>query len=170
MVKRDSAKSETRSGRAVPPQRIWVQVQPVNAGTTDPESSVVVVVVVGGTGPVNESTNVSYNGWFDEPLYWMPVATQNDTETHDTEYRTLPMVLGLGLVTVDQTLPFHCSTNVRLFEPLFWVPVATQKDTETHDTEFRELLVVPGLGLVTVDQTLPFHCSTNVGSAEPLYW
>ncbi len=80
------------------------------------------------------------------------------------------MVLGLGLVTVDQTLPFQCSTNVRSNEPLFWVPVATQKDTETHDTEYRALSLVLGLGLVTVDQTLPFHCSTNVRYAEPLYW
>ncbi len=64
------------------------QVQPVNAGTTWSDATAV-VVVDGGTGPVNETTNVSYNGWFDEPLYWMPVATQKDTETHDTEDRKL---------------------------------------------------------------------------------
>jgi hypothetical protein len=50
--------------------RLLPQVQPVKAGTTDPESSVVVVVVVvvvvGGTGPVNETTNVRC----DEPLFW----------------------------------------------------------------------------------------------------
>jgi hypothetical protein len=79
-------------------------------------------------------------------------------------------VPGLGLVTVDQLVPSHCSTNVRSDEPLYWVPVATQKDTETHDTEDRALPLVPGLGLVTVDQTLPFHCSTNVRYPEPLYW
>ena len=63
-----------------------VQVQPVNAGTTW-SGDTVVVVVDGGTGPVNETTNVSYNSWFDEPLLWMPVATQKDTETHETEDR-----------------------------------------------------------------------------------
>ena len=34
------------------------QVQPVNAGTTGSDATVV-VVVEGGTGPVNDSTNVS---------------------------------------------------------------------------------------------------------------
>jgi hypothetical protein len=98
---------------------ILAEVQPVNAGITG-SGATVVVVVVGGTGPVNETTNVSYNGWFAEPLSWKPVATQKDTETHDTEFRPLSLVLGLGLVTVDQTLPFHCSTNVRYPEPLSW--------------------------------------------------
>jgi glucose-6-phosphate dehydrogenase assembly protein OpcA len=98
---------------------ILAEVQPVNAGITG-SGATVVVVVVGGTGPVNETTNVSYNGWFAEPLSWKPVATQKDTETHDTEFRALSLVLGLGLVTVDQTLPFHCSTNVRYAEPLYW--------------------------------------------------
>ena len=110
----------------------------MNAGTTGSDTTVVVVVGA-GSGPVSDSANVSYNGWFDERLYWLPVATQKDTETHDTEDRTLLSVLGLGLVTVDQTLPFHCSTNVRSNELLFWMPVATQKDTETHDTEDRRL-------------------------------
>jgi hypothetical protein len=42
------------------------QVQPVNAGTNWPDTTVVVdgdtvvEVVDGGTGPVNETTNVSY--------------------------------------------------------------------------------------------------------------
>ena len=94
------------------------QVQPVNAGTTGSDTTV--VVVVGGTGPVNETTNVSYDGWFVEPLFWLPVATQKDTETQDTEPRELAVVPGLGLVTVDQTLPFQCSTNVRFVEPLYW--------------------------------------------------
>jgi hypothetical protein len=97
---------------------ILAEVQPVNAGITG--SGATVVVVVGGTGPVNETTNVSYNGWFAEPLSWLPVATQKDTETHDTEDRTLPLVPGLGLVTVDQLVPSHCSTNVRYPEPLYW--------------------------------------------------
>ena len=47
---------------------ILAEVQPVNAGTTGSDTTV--VVVVGGTGPVNETTNVSYNGWFAEPLSW----------------------------------------------------------------------------------------------------
>ncbi len=91
----------------------------MNAGITG-SGATAVVVVVGGTGPVNETTNVSYNGWFDEPLSWSPVATQKDTETHDTEDRALLLVLGLGLVTVDQLVPSHCSTNVRYAEPLSW--------------------------------------------------
>jgi hypothetical protein len=54
-----SAKSETRSCRAVSPRGISVQVQPVKAGTTW-SGDTVVVVVDGGTGPVNDSTNVLY--------------------------------------------------------------------------------------------------------------
>ena len=35
-----------------------LQIQPVNTGTTGFGDKPVVVVVVGGTGPVNETTNV----------------------------------------------------------------------------------------------------------------
>ena len=48
---------------------ILAEVQPVNAGITG-SGATVVVVVVGGTGPVNETTNVLNNGWFAEPLFW----------------------------------------------------------------------------------------------------
>ena len=67
---------------------ILPQVQPVNAGITG-SGATVVVVVGAGSGPVSDSANVSYNGWFVEPLSWKPVATQKDTETHDTEDRKL---------------------------------------------------------------------------------
>jgi hypothetical protein len=32
--------------------------------------------------------------------------------------------LGLGLVTIDQVVPFHCSTNVLLIEPSKYWPDA----------------------------------------------
>ena len=65
------------------------QLQPVKTGTTWSDATVVVdgdtvvVVVDGGTGPVNDSTNVSFTLF---PVSVKPTATQSDALTHDTEY------------------------------------------------------------------------------------
>ena len=56
------------------------QVQPVNAGTTWSDATAV-VVVDGGTGPVNETTNVSTTS----PVSVKPIATHSVALTHDTE-------------------------------------------------------------------------------------
>jgi hypothetical protein len=62
----------------------------------------------------------------------------------------------LGLVTIDQLVPFQCSTNV---EELLLVPTAKQLVVLGHDTPLRTAEL---LGLVTIDQLVPFQCSTNV--------
>ena len=76
---------------------------------------------------------------------------------------------GLGLVTIDHTLPFHTIANVSTPEPVSVKPTATHSDALTHDTDFSASLLVPGLGLVTIDHTLPFPTIANVTYAEPVY-
>ena len=75
-----------------------------------------------------------------------------------------------GLVTIDQVVPFQCSTNVLLVAPGWskvW-PTALQFVVLGHDTLSRPLEVTPlGLGLATIDQLVPFHRSTKVAPADP---
>jgi hypothetical protein len=104
-------------------------VQPVNAGTTLSGDDKV-VVVDGGTGPVNESTNVSYPLF---PVSVRPTATQSDT--HDTEDSLSKVVPAFGLDTIDHTVPSHTITNVSVAEPVSVEPTATHSVTLTHDTE-----------------------------------
>jgi hypothetical protein len=138
------------------------QVQPVNAGTTGPDETVVVDggtgVVGGGTGPVNETTNVSTTS----PVSVIPTATHSVALAHDTENSMSRLVLALGLVTIDHALPSHTITNVSLAEPVHVEPTATHSVALTHDTEYSESSLVPALGLVTIDHALPFHTITNV--------
>jgi hypothetical protein len=89
-----------------------------------------VVVVDGGTGPVNESTNVSYPLF---PVSVRPTATQSDT--HDTEDSLSKVVPAFGLDTIDHTVPSHTITNVSVAEPVSVEPTATHSVTLTHDTE-----------------------------------
>jgi len=82
------------------------QVQPVNAGTAGSDVTVV-VVDVGGTGPVSDNTNVS----FAEPVREYPAATQLDTLTHDTDDSASSLAT-LGLDTIDHTVPSHTISKV----------------------------------------------------------
>jgi hypothetical protein len=79
----------------------------VKAGTTW-SGDTVVVVVDGGTGPVNDNTNVSIA----EPVFVKPTATHSDTLTHDTENSPSKTVPAFGLDTIDHTVPSHTITNV----------------------------------------------------------
>jgi hypothetical protein len=83
---------------------------------------------------------------------------------HDTPHRTAYVVAaGLGLETIDQLVPFHCSTNVLVAEPSKESPTAKQLVVLGHDTPLSKEAVAPvGLGLVRTDQLVPFHCSTSV--------
>ncbi|MEJ6511686.1 MAG: hypothetical protein QNL69_05860, partial [Acidimicrobiales bacterium] len=87
----------------------------MKAGTTWSDATVVVdgdtvvVVVYGGTGPVNDNTNVSFTLF---PVFVRPTATQSDTLTHDTERSRSKLFPALGLDTIDHTLPSHTITNV----------------------------------------------------------
>ena len=125
------------------------QFQPVNVEAT--------WSVDGGTGPVNESTNVS-NPLF--PVSVRPTATQSDT--HDTEDSLSKVVPAFGLDTIDHTMPSHTITNVSVAEPVSVEPTATQSDALTHDTEYSPSLMVPAFGLDTIDHTVPSHTITNV--------
>ena len=132
------------------------QVQPVKSGTTW-SGDRVVVVVDGDTGPVNDSTNVSYPLF---PVSVRPTATQSDT--HDTEDSLSKEVPAFGLDTIDHTVPSHTITNVSVAEPVSVEPTATHSATLTHDTEYSPSLMVPAFGLDTIDHTLPSHTIANV--------
>jgi hypothetical protein len=75
----------------------------------------VVVVVGAGSGPVNDSTNVS-SALF--PVFVYPTATHSDTLTHETEFSSSTMVPVFGLDTIDHTLPFHTIAKVSVAEPV----------------------------------------------------
>jgi len=54
------------------------------------------------------------------PALYVPTATQLVVRVHDTLASWLPVALvGLGLVIVDQVVPFQCSTNVDWLLPPF---------------------------------------------------
>src|SRR6202043_2303081 len=86
---------------------------------------------------------------------------------HATAERLSSEVLGLGVVTIDQALPFQCSASVRFGPSL--TPTAQQSEALTHATP-RSWFAVSGLGLgvVTIDQALPFQCSASVSATKPL--
>jgi hypothetical protein len=86
-------------------------VQPVKAGVTGCDEAV--VVVDGGTGPVNETTSVSSG----ESDLVVPTATHSDALTHETDLSTSLLVPALGLETTDHTMPSHTITNVSSAEP-----------------------------------------------------
>jgi hypothetical protein len=79
------------------------------------------------------------------------------------------MVPGLGLGTIDHTVPFHTITNVSSAEPVDVRPTATHSVALTHDTERSTSSLVPAFGLDTIDHTVPFHTITNVSFTEPVY-
>jgi len=85
----------------------------VNAGTSWSGEDKV-VVVDGGTGPVKDSTNVSYA----EPVSVKPTATHSVALTHDTDASSSSLVPGLGLGIIDHSVPFQTITNVSYAEPL----------------------------------------------------
>ena len=75
----------------------------------------------------------------------------------------------LGLATIDQVVPFHCSANVTRSEPLNARPAAVQSVVVGHETLLRMLQRAPAaFGLATIDQVVPFHCSTKVFSSVPV--
>jgi hypothetical protein len=82
---------------------------------------------------------------------------------HDTPLRLLLVApFGLGLVTIDQLVPFQCSTNVLVVEPVVELPTAKQLVVLRHATPLKLAAESLGLGLATIDQLVPFQCSTNV--------
>ena len=84
----------------------------MKAGTTWSDAT---VVVDGDTGPVNDSTNVSFTLF---PVFVRPTATQSDALTHDTKFSSSRLVPAFGLDTIDHTLPSHTITNVSYAEPV----------------------------------------------------
>jgi hypothetical protein len=82
--------------------------------------------------------------------------------------------VGLGLGTIDQVAPFHCSTSVRMWSKPSSTganvsrPAAKHVAESGHDTAASSPVLVPGrFGLGTIDQLVPFHCSVNVAEAPP---
>jgi hypothetical protein len=93
----------------------------------------------------------------------VPTAKHRVVVGHDTPARPLLVApTGLGLATIDQVVPFHCSTKVFVAEPVVNVPTAMQLVGLGHATPPRELLIAPaGWAVVSIDQLVPFQCSTS---------
>ena len=72
---------------------------------------------------------------------------------------------GLGLGTVFQVVPFHCSIRVLLLVPSLASPTAQTLDAEAAPTLLRKLLPLPGSGLSTCTHENPFQCSIKVWNA-----
>jgi hypothetical protein len=91
-----------------------------------------------------------------------PTAVQAVLDMHDTPLRVLLVVpVGLGVVWIDQLVPFQPSANVTSGpDPMLDHPTAVQAVLDVHDTELR-LLYSTGGGVVWIDQLVPFHRSAN---------
>jgi hypothetical protein len=129
----------------------------VKAGTnwSGDDAAVVVVVVVGsGSGPVNNTSNVS-------PGYPMnPAATHQDVDTHATEGSRDGTPTEGGFATIDHEFPSHACTNISRVKEGARNPTATHDAEDVHDTASRTL--TSGFGLAMIDHELPFHDSTKV--------
>jgi hypothetical protein len=80
-------------------------------------------------------SQVSTRSWYVLAVFKeVPTATQSTELTHDTLVRLLPMLLGLGLGTTDQTVPFQDSVNVVDVVVPEDVPTAMQKIELGQDT------------------------------------
>jgi hypothetical protein len=55
----------------------------------------------------------------------------------------------LGVGSIDQVKPFHCSINVVWL--LVWVPTAVQEFSDVHDTPRRDRKASPGVGVACSD-------------------
>src|SRR2546426_859023 len=91
-----------------------------------------------------------------------PTAQMSVAETMATPLRTLVMVLGFGLETTLQLLPFHRAMSVcwrRL--ALMKSPTAQPLSVETAVTPFRTPAC---FGALTVRQLVPFQCSMSGGT------
>jgi hypothetical protein len=95
----------------------------------------------------------------------VPTAVQAVAELHDTPLRTLYVAPGeLGLVWIDQLVPFHRSAKVTTLPARLWkYPTAIQAVGDVHDTALSWPDVAPvGLGVGCIVQLVPFHRSANV--------
>src|SRR6266581_5702685 len=93
--------------------------------------------------------------------FWdSPTAQMSLAETMATAKKRLASVLGLGLETTLQLLPFHCSISV----PLPLSPTAHTSLVETAATPKRSLNAPSGLGLGTMLHAVPSQCKVSVWS------
>src|SRR6266568_2004022 len=75
--------------------------------------------------------------------------------------------LGLGLETILQLVPFHCSMSVCSPTLEITNPTAQMSEAETMATPLRRLFPVR-FGLATTLHCVPFHCSISVWEVEVL--
>src|SRR6185312_16487778 len=88
-----------------------------------------------------------------------PTAQTSLAETADTAKSSLPIEVGLGLVTTLHCLPFQCSISVWEGPPLACHPTAQISLAETTATPVSVLNSEPVLGLFTTLHCVPSQCS-----------
>jgi hypothetical protein len=84
------------------------------------------------------------------------------------------VLLGFGLLTLDQVVPFQCTISVRFTSEgvpqldAQYSPAAQESFAPVALTPYRRLNRVLGLGLVTCDQEVPSQCMIRVRcTSEP---
>ena len=65
-----------------------------------------------------------------------------------------------GLDTIDQVVPFHCSTSVWSGVASWAIPTAMQKSDEVQETPVNALSEAT-VGTAAKDHVAPFQCSTR---------
>jgi len=76
-------------------------------------------------------------------------------------------LLGLGMVWITHSVPFHASASVNISFDRYVTPVAVQAVADEHDTLLR-LFVPLGLGVDWIVHSVPFHRSARVLSKAPV--
>jgi hypothetical protein len=92
-----------------------------------------------------------------------PTAVHAVAAVQETPLRALALLLGFGVVCIDQPVPFQRSANVVL-EGVFALiaPTAVQALGDEHDTaENSALWASWGFGGLRSDQVVPFQVSTS---------
>src|ERR1019366_15968 len=83
---------------------------------------------------------------------------------HATPKSSLRCVVGLRVVWMDHTVPFHRSASVTsVFDVLNQFPTAVQAVAELHATDVSDVPRLPvGLSVVRIDHAVPFHRSARL--------
>ena len=99
-----------------------------------------------------------------------PTAVQEVADTQETLVNELYVApLGVGVGSIDQAVPFHCSARVISPEqnpplhPVSAEPTPVHAVGDVHDMPLRTLALDPlGFGVGWIDQALPSHTSARV--------
>jgi hypothetical protein len=113
--------------------------------------------------------HISVSVTVEVPEAAVPTAMQNEPPLQETPKKSLsPEPAGLGLVTMFQAVPFHCSMRVEVVAPATDEPTATQSVALAQETALScDWSVAGGAGAVAAVHAVPSHCSMRGRLVEP---